>query len=202
MRNFFFIIFISFTLACARRGNIVEVGGYAFEYENKTYRIQSVTPTLSEGYNFLTLRDGETLVFKAIDKEQDGILDEVQIGNLTLSQANMIYNVGITEGERRGYIKKRTFAREYQFSDVSRNYVLATYILANGEIYNKLTITDRSGFKSTIVVLDTDADGKLDEVSEGTETLGEYQKIYQNVLDKGVQANRIHKMNGHMVVVP
>lgn len=202
MKPIYFIIILSLALACAKHGNIVEIGGYTFDYKGKTYRIQSITPTISEGYNFLTLRDGETLVLKAVDKEQDGILDEVQVGDLSLDQANFIYNIGITEGERRGYIKKRTFAREYQFSDVERNYVLATYILAMGEIYNKLTINDRTGFRSSAVVLDTDADGKLDEVAEGTETLGFYQRIYQNVLEKGINANRIHKMSGHMVVVP
>lgn len=186
---------------CARRGNIIEIGGYTFQYQGKEYRIQSVTPTHSEGYNILSLREGDTLVFKAIDKEQDGRLDEVLIGNLSLKEAERIYNEGIAEGERLGYIRKRTFAREYRYKDDFRNYILATYVLVSGEIYNKLIIIDRSTFRAQAEVVDSDADGRLDDVIEGTDSLATYQKMYEYVLDKGRQANRIRKENGKWIVV-
>jgi hypothetical protein len=195
------VVLLLLFCVCARRGNVIEIGGYAFQYHGKEYRIQSVTPTHSEGYNILSLREGETLMFKAIDKEQDGRLDEVLIGDMALEDAERIYMEGIAEGERLGYIRKRTFAREYRYKDDFRNYILATYVLVSGEIYNKLIITDRSTFRSQAEVLDSDADGKLDDVIEGTESLGTYQKMYQYVLDKGSQVNRIEKANGKWIVV-
>jgi hypothetical protein len=195
------VLLLLLLCVCARRGNVIEIGGYAFLYQGKEYHIQSVTPTHSEGYNILSLREGETLVFKAIDKEQDGRLDEVMIGDMALEDAERIYSEGIAEGERLGYIRKRTFAREYRYKDDFRNYILATYVLVSGEIYNKLIISDRSAFRSQAEVLDSDADGKLDDVIEGTETLGTYQKMYQYVLEKGSQVNRIQKTNGKWIVV-
>ena len=194
-------VVLLFLCVCARRGNIIEIGGYTFQYQGKEYRIQSVTPTHSEGYNILSLREQDTLIFKAIDKEQDGRLDEVMIGYLSLEEAEIIYNEGIAEGERRGYIRKRTFAREYRYKDDFRNYILATYVLVSGEIYNKLIIMDRSTFRSQVEVIDSDADGKLDEVVEGTESLGTYQKMYQFVIDKGSQVNRVRKENGKWIVI-
>ncbi|MBN2102472.1 hypothetical protein JW835_00360 [bacterium] len=194
-------VLIFSVFSCSKRGNIVEVGGYSFNYEGKEYRIQSVTPTISEGYNILMRRDDGKLILKAIDKEQDGILDEVTAGNLSLQEAGRIYQEGIAEGERRGYIKKRTFAREYRYNDDLRNYILATYVLAFGDIYNKLTVVDRTFFRADIIVIDKNADGKLDEVVEGTETLGAYQKYYETVISMGMRVNRIKKMNGTILVV-
>ncbi|MBN1781396.1 hypothetical protein JW948_09745 [bacterium] len=187
-------------LQCARRGNIVEIGGYTFQYDGQEYRIQSVTPTLAEGYNVLTRRENDQLVIKALDREQDGILDEIQTGNLTMDEANTIYQEGIAEGERRGYIKKRTFAREYRYSDTMYHYVLATYVLAMGDVYNKLTITDRQLFKSPGVVIDENADGILDHVEEGLDNIGEYQKLYRHLLDAGMRVNRIIKNDGKYLV--
>lgn len=201
MKQGAFLLLSVMIFSCVKRGNIVEIGGYAFHYEGQEYRIQSVTPTLSEGYNVLSRREDEKLVFKAIDKEQDGVLDEVMVGNLMLDEADAIYKEGLAEGERRGYIKMRTFAREYIYKDDLRNYMLATYVLAMGDIYNKLTIVDRSVFKTRVVVIDRDADGILDEVEEGSETLGTYQKMYILVLDMGSRVNKIHKINGKFVVV-
>ena len=201
MKRAGFLIGLLLLCVCARRGNVIEIGGYAFQYQGKEYRIQSVTPTHSEGYNILSLREGDTLVFKAIDKEQDGRLDEVLIGNLSLKEAERIYNEGIAEGERLGYIRKRTFAREYRYKDDFRNYILATYVLVSGEIYNKLFITDRSTFRAQAEVVDSDADGRLDDIIEGTESLGTYQKMYEYVLENGSKVNRIRKENGKWIVV-
>jgi len=202
MRVYFWILtVIVITVTCTKRGNIVEVGGYSFTYKGMEYRIQSVTPTLSEGYNILSQRENDKLVLKAIDKEQDGILDEVSAGNLSLNEADEIYHVGIAEGERLGYIKKRTFAREYRYQDDLRTYLLATYVLAFGDTYNKLTVIDRTIFKANEVVIDKDADGKLDEVQEGIESLGFYQKYYDLIIERGMRINRIRKINGKIIVV-
>ncbi|MFC1569679.1 hypothetical protein ACFL4L_05555 [bacterium] len=200
MKRLVLMILFVLSFSCVKRGNIVEVGGYSFSYQGKEYRIQSVTPTVSEGYNILIRREDDKLVLKAIDKEQDGFLDEVMVGNLAVEDADRIYQEGISEGERRGYIKKRTFAREYRFKDDLRTYVLATYVLAMGDIYNKLIIADHTLFNAQVIVIDKDADGRLDDVEEGIETLGEYQKSYEYVIEMGKRVNRIRKVNGKIIV--
>jgi hypothetical protein len=188
-------------LQCSRHGNVVEIGGYSFTYQGQEYRIQSITPTLSEGYNILSRREDDHLIFQAVDKEQDSILDEVTAGQMSIDEANLIYQEGIREGERRGYIKKRTFAREYRFMDNMHQFTLATYILAMGEVYNRLTITDRQLFRAVSVVVDKEADGILDDVEQGTEMAGYYQGFYRSVLETGMRANRIRKMNGKYLVM-
>jgi hypothetical protein len=185
---------------CASRGPRVEIGGYTFSYDGKEYRIESVTPNYSEGYNILSRREGDRLVFKGIDKEQDGKLDELQVGNMPLGEARKIYEERILEGERRGYLKKRTFAREYKTSDAMYDYTLATYILVTGELYNRLTIATRQVFQEPAVLFDEDADGQLDRIEKGLDLLPRYQSLYREVLDRGVREGRVVKSDKKFLV--
>lgn len=187
-------------ITCKTRGPEVRLGGYSFEYEGENYNIESVTPNYVEGYNIITRRDGETLVFKAIDKEQDGALDELTIGNITLDQAQKIYHAGILEGEKRGYIKKRTFAREYKTNIGGDRFILATYILALGDTYNKLfyyAIMQRN----EVEMVDLQADGIVDRIENGNRELEYYQTIYREIIDRGLRYGHVQLINGQYIVV-
>ena len=194
----FFLVF----LGCRPKGAVIELGGYSFSYRGKTYKIESVTPNYMEGYNILSRREGENLVFKAIDKDQNAVIDQVIMGNFPLEEANRIYEAGIAEGERRGYIRTRTFAREYQYSDALNEYLVATYVLAVGEVYNRLTVVQKRPFHSESVTVDADADGHLDRIESGIGTLSTYQKVYQQVLEHGMGVNKIVRSNKRFLVVP
>jgi hypothetical protein len=188
-------------IGCAPSGPKVEIGGYTFEHNGKEYRIESVTPSYSEGYNILTRREGDRLLFKAIDKEQDGQLDELSMGDMTLDEARAIYREGILEGEHRGYLKKRTFAREYRTSDSFYDYELATYILATGEIYNKLTLMKKQAFLDASVIIDQDADGQIDRIEKGFGTVSEYQRLYRSLLDRGMREQKVTLREKRYIVV-
>ena len=182
-------IFLLILMNCRTPRPTIEIGRYTFDYNNLTYRIESVTPSNMEGYNILSRFENEHIVFKAIDKEQNGTINEVLIGNLDLKEANTIYQFGIKVGERLGYIKKKTFAREYRTYDKLNDYLLATYLLAVGDVYNKLRISSRQLITGETVVIDLNADGKLDKVEKGDMGLNFYQKLYDKVLDPRHQRN-------------
>ncbi len=172
-----------------------------FTYNHLTYRIESVTPSNMEGYNILSRLENEHIILKAIDKEQNGTLNKVLIGDLNLEEANSIYRAGIKEGERLGYIKKRTFAREYRTFDDLNNYVLATYLLAVGDVYNKFRITSRQIISGETVVIDLNANGKIDKVEKGDMGLSFYQKYYDKILTRGLNELKIEKKNGLYIVI-
>ncbi len=194
-------LFLLILMNCRTTRSTIELGRYTFNYNNLTYQIDSVTPSNMEGYNILSRLENEHIVFKAIDKEQNGMINEVLIGTLSLEEANAIYQFGIKEGERLGYIKKKTFAREYRTYDELNNYLLATYILAVGDVYNKLRISSRQLISGETVVIDLNADGKLDEVEKGDMGLNFYQKLYDKVLDRGIKEMKIEKKNGIYIVI-
>ncbi len=184
---------------CRQTEPTIRLGGYSFEFEDTSYHIESVTPNYVEGYNIITRREGEILLFRAIDKEQDGILDELTIGNMSLEQAQEIYHAGILEGEKRGYIKKRTFAREYRTSIGGDRFILATYILALGDIYNKLFYYEVMR-GTEVEMVDLQADGIIDSVEKGNKDLGDYQTIYREIIDRGLRYGHVGLINGQYIV--
>jgi hypothetical protein len=184
--------------ACRSPRPVIELGGYFFDCKGQTYRIESVTPSDIQGYNFLIRKEEEQLVLRGVDKEQDGILDELTIGSLTLAEAREIYKFGLEEGERLGYIKMRTFAREFRTEISHNNCILATYVLALGEVYNKLTISNI--IRNQAVVVDKEADGVVDSVETGDRDLVYYQKIYQAVIEQGIRQKKIEKVERFIIV--
>jgi len=178
-------------MGCVTTHKNVEIGGYSFTLGDKTYYIQSITPRTKEGYNILIQKEGKKTVFKGIDKEQDGILDKVLIGNISLEKAREIYKKGIELGRTGGHVKKRTFERTYSTSDMLNNYILRTYILALGEVYNKLSIIKKQTTIVEAIVVDLGANGNLNKIEKGTENLKDYQKLYNKVLERGVREGKI-----------
>ena len=73
-------------MPCVPDDNYVgsRVGGFSYNYEGKMYSIESLTPESREGYNYLIQKENDKLVLRAIDKEQDGILDKLLVGNISL----------------------------------------------------------------------------------------------------------------------
>ena len=88
---------IAILINCGPTRPKIEIGGYDFKYEGKTYRIESIAPNFMEGYNTLILKEDDRIVLKATDKEQDGILDVVDIGELSLEKAKEIYQEGLAQ---------------------------------------------------------------------------------------------------------
>jgi hypothetical protein len=185
------IVIATILLGCGATRPKVEVGRYSFNYEGKIYHIESLTPKSQEGYNFLILKEDDKLLLRALDKEQDGILDKMLSGDISLEKANEIYQQGILLGRTRGQVRKRDFTRLYTTSDRLNNYILKTYILAVGEVYNRLTISSRSISEEETVVLDLDADGNLNKIERGSDNLLHYQNIYKRILDQGMAQGRV-----------
>ena len=189
-------------LGCGTTRPKVELGKFSFEYDGKRYDIKCVTPTSQEGYNLLIQEEGKKILLKVVDKEQDGFLDEVRVGHISLEKAQEIYREGITAAKKKGVVKKRTFARVYRTSDSLNDYILRSYILVIGEDYNKFSILKKQENEDEIVFIDLDADGSLDKIERGVGNLEQYQSFYQKVLDNGLSERKVVKTKGvyHVVV--
>jgi hypothetical protein len=193
----------SMTLAsCAAARPVIEIGGYYFESGGATYRIQSVNPTSKVGYNILALKEEDRDVVLGLDYDQDGVLDGVVEGQLSLREASRIYGEGIAEGERRGIVRSRVQTQEFRTVINQYTYVLVTYHLAVGDVFNKLTILTEYYAPEEAILLDLGADGKLDTVEKGDRDLEHYQTLYEQVLRRGLQFGRVVKAGGLYHVLP
>ena len=184
---------------CAGRRMRIDVGAYSFVYRGQEYTIESVTPNFVEGYNVLLGKEGRHIVLRAVDKEQDGVVDEVIRGKVTLKQANTIYAEGLRLGKLRGHIRKRIFTRSYHMQIGFKPVSLATYILALGETYNKFIVAVSS--VEEVIVVDSDADGTLDVMEAGSGDAVDYQELYETVIAKGKRIGRIVETEGMVVVM-
>jgi hypothetical protein len=186
-------------IGCRTGRPTIGIGGYSFEFEGESYRIESITPSFQDGHNILIRKVGNQLVLKAIDIQQNGHLDEVEVGNISIERARKIYRHGIDEGEKRGYVRIKTFAREYRTRIDHNQYIMATFIVEVGRIYNKLVVRDLS--RREAVIIDKEADGQLDLIEKGDRDLGYYQKHYRMVLIRGLEERRLVRENGRYKVV-
>ena len=172
---------------------------FAFSYEGDTYEIVSLVVPTNGGSNFLLLRQGERVVLRAQDEDQDGTLDTLLAGTLTLENANRIYALGIAQAQARGKYKEQLSSRRYKVFRSGHTYIIQTYLLDSGASYNKfILIDDITGTKT--IVQDTDADGILDEIEGGKGDLEASQKAYAVVLKEGIRKGRIVFVDERYVV--
>lgn len=173
----------------------------SFEFEGDSYTIQSHNPDNQVGYNILVSTNGDNTVLKALDEQQDGIIDTVVVGQIPVWKAQMIYDSGIKAGKEKGAVSKRYVERTYTCSDADNYYVLQTFELAMGDVYNKLVIQDRSTAFFQAVVTDIGADGNLNKVEkDGKMSIDAYQGFYRHVIARGLSEGKIQKSDNRYLV--
>ena len=189
------LMFINF-IDCSSKSTLQNRYSSLFKFyiDSEEYLIIGYPAKDAEGYNLLIGKENNGVILKCIDKQQDGILDEVQEGKISLDEANKIYKQGITMAESEGRIKKKDFERYFKISTDDYYFEIRTYILISGECYNIFSAVENLT-KSTSILLDEKADGLLDNFLEGDGDLKEYQSLYAMVLQKGIEANKMQIRN-------
>jgi hypothetical protein len=173
---------------------------FVFSHEGQDYEIISTVVASNGGHNYLTRRDDGELVFSAKDVDQDGTLDMVIVGDVGLSDANVVYVAGIDQARRTGRYREQTGARTFEYKSLGYTYVIQSFQRDSGEWYNTFLHFDVDGHE--VLCVDTDADGILDSISRGTDNLQQSQDFYQVVLQEGLRRSRIEIRNDSYEVLP
>jgi hypothetical protein len=154
------------------------------------YTIMSFLSTDAIGYNVLMREENNKVIIKGIDKQQDGKLDEVQEGDISLAEANKIYADGLATAKEMGMLRQKDFERYYNFSDRIYDYEIRTYILADGDNYNLFAVRKKTG-NDIIIIIDEKADGLLDNFQQGSGDIIKFQALYEEVLQQGIVNHRV-----------
>ncbi len=154
------------------------------------YSIMSFSHEDVTGYNILVREENDKIIIKSIDKQQDGELDEVLVGDLTLADARKIYADGLVAAKEMGMLKEKNFERFYNFSDKIYNYEIRSYILVQGDNYNLFAAKEK-GFNNVIIIIDEKADGLLDKFQQGSGDIIKFQALYEEVLRQGIVSKRV-----------
>lgn len=190
------IVIMTIIIGCGATRAPIKSKSFSFQHEGTTYYIESMTPQKKEGYNMLIHKERNQIMFRAIDKEQDGMINEVVQGNISLREADAIYKKGIATAKVSGNFKKRKYLRAYRTSDLFNDYELSTFILTVGETYNRLAIVNKKTLDEETIVVDLTADGQLNKMKKGSENMAYYQKLYQKILDWGLKEGMVIKTDG------
>lgn len=201
MKPFTFLLVIAglFLASCSSTDKIPRKAMFPFEYENESYQIVSISSPSGDGMNILLKIQDDTSVFRILDQDQDGLLDVVQHGDISLDEANQIYMVGISEAQNAGKIRERDRERLFQYSEDHYYFRVQTFGLYSDVYYNRFVVGNvRLGIEESF--LDVNADGVLDQAEFANQSHKDVQPYYHKVLQKGLEKDRIIISNDKYVV--
>ncbi len=175
------------------------VAFYGLDYKGEHYRIRSVE-SREEGLGFNELISRS---FVAVDYGQDGFIDAVTLGDITVAEAQERYEAVLETLAREGKLRQvAPRGKVYQHQDAAYFYEIRTFCPSGKECFNQFRVAkDRRALEPEMTVaVDHNADGTIDAVTKGTIPLGEVQSLYSQVLQKGLEKKRLVAMEGKIVV--
>lgn len=163
---------------------------YSFEYQGDVYEIIGVQSDQGETANFLVKRENRGVVFRAIDRNQEGTLEQVLSGNIELDRANRIYRAGIRMAQQEGRYNKIEKYREFLYRYGSVRLVVRSTIEKKETYVNLFVIYDNDG--SVVgIYRDDGSDGILTGVEKGKAELENARELYKILLDRAREENRL-----------
>lgn len=187
---FLFLLTLAFLNSCSSTEPRTENSKFEFEHEGETYEIVGLVSADGGSTNDLVLRKDRELVFWARDFNQDGIINQVVSGDISLEKANEIYEAGIRIAEEQGKYEKKQHPRTYHYGDEDYLYSVITVLGRINSNYNVFIIFN---IKSDVEIKLTDSnmDGTLDDGSVESEVLRQWQQTYKKILEQGVKERKI-----------
>ncbi len=172
---------------------------FHFDVEGVSYEVISLSLASGEGVNYLLRREGDRVVFRARDDDQDGHIDQVLIGDAALGVADSLYALGIEEAKRRGQFARREASRVFVQTLTDGVYSVRSILTGPTEWYNAFTAGDVAGSRQ-VFLLDSDADGFLDPTDLDAASMRRWQAIYRSLLDEGIRTGRVERtLSGYVV---
>jgi len=199
LKIFFIPILVLITLNCAGIfDSRSDATSFSYRFKGKEYRILSGS-SANTNQNFNQLL-GKDLV--AVDLAQDGVIDLIRMGSITLPEAQIIYDYGINLAKESNKLRKKQPAFNHFLEETfDFYYEIITFKLEDGRIYNQFKISrKRTKYPELIAAVDNNADGTLDEMRKGKADLKNLQKKYSSVLKTGLRRGELIRENGMIIV--
>ena len=194
------LILIIFLSGCSMFRSQEAGSLFLFEYQGKMYEIAGHTNEMGESANFLTHREGKKVMFRAIDHNRAGIIDQVLSGSIGVLDANKIYQAGIQIAMEEDLFKNIKRNRTYESRYGDYQLVVETYLKRNNEYHNRfLVFTLNWDLKG--IYWDDDSDGLIDRSESGEVNLETARDLYSIILNEaGEDDQLIETENGQMII--
>lgn len=169
--------------------------GFPFEMDGDTYVIVAA-PGRPESANDLLRREDGRVALRARDFDQDGSLDTLLVGSLSLSEANAIYVHGIEQARARGLYRVREPPRMYVLPHEG-GWLVVVSVASSGSSWSNRFVRYAPDGQIEEVYLDVDADGHLDDDEN---ILVVPQQDYETVLKAARRDGRIETIGSRVRV--
>lgn len=196
-----FCIFMSY--CCAHRKPDLKpdlsAAFYYFDYNGENYRIRSISST-DKALSFNELI-GEKILAK--DYDQDRFIDEITLGDMSLSEAQKIYEYALTMLTMENKLHEVTLKiNRYQHVNSEYNYEIKSFRPNNAHPFNEFKlINNRQLVNPQIIIsIDKNANGTLDEIVKGTISLEKIQTKYSDVIKTGLKKNELIEVDNMIFV--
>ncbi len=194
-----FLLIIFMLYGCATQKPQLSTSQYRFNFKDETYRIRSISSEdRTESYNELI---GEN--FMAADFDQDRIIDCILLGEVSLNEAQRIYEYGLDMVTKEDKLQERLpTINRYVYENYDFHLEIRSFQSTNARPFNEFKIIDKRPVVSPqiIVIVDQNADGTLDEVLKGKVTLEKVQSQYEEAIAAGLEKGELIKVNNTILV--
>lgn len=190
-------VFLS--LACATTQETSRKSMFSFLYNEAAYEIVSLNTSTGEGTNILYELIDQQSDMLARDINQDGTIDVVVRGDMTLEECDEIYKVGINTAKKSGNYQERTPIRQFVWALDEYTLLVSTYI-PNIDHVNNVFLIRYNEDLSEHIFTDIFGDGVLNTKEKGIIELERAQQLYEMTLLKGLDERRLIFDNGTYMV--
>lgn len=177
-----------FIISCT--SSQMKIAEYNFDYMGNDYTVRSAyCPNNPASCNKLIGNN-----FIAIDLDQDRVIDKIDKGNISLQEAQEIYDYCLESLEKQGKINEvETNTKSYSIQEANLTLVVQTFVTNKKDIFNEFTILNKVATGTTLNSLykDGKADGILNVTLKGGMLLEEAQTYYDKILKKGLDRGKI-----------
>ncbi len=194
----FFILLLPLLFSCSSSN--LKVSEYDFVYKGKSYVIRSTYCSDNpRSCNQLIGKD-----FIAVDMNQDRIMDKITQGNVSLSEAQEVYDYCLNLLEKAGKLSEiEKDSKQYELNEGNYTFTIKSFPSNGNEHFAEFRVIDRRNslgqFKESIFI-DDNADGNLDEVLKAGILLEEAQKLYSKTIKKGIKQLKLEFHEGVLII--
>ncbi len=194
-----FLLSLLMLYGCASQKPQLNASQYRFTINDEAYRIRSISSQdKAESYNELIGSE-----FVAADLDQDRTLDCILMGEMSLDEAQKIYEHGLALVTKENKLRIRMpNVDRYTHSADGVLIEITSFRPAHAPPFNEFRIVDNRPVvcQRLTIMVDQNADGTLDKVLKGSSELEEVQPQYAEVLAAGLQKGQLVKVNGKILV--
>ena len=184
------ILVVFLNLGCAATQEVSRKSVFSFSYNELSYEIVSLNTSTGEGTNILYELVDNSADILARDINQDGTIDIVVRGTLTLEECDEIYKAGIQTAKLSGNYQERTPSRRYEWTLEEYSLTVSTYV-PNSDHINNVFLIKLNNNQTEHIYTDIFGDGVLNSREKGVIGIERAQQLYEMTLLKGLDENRV-----------